>query len=328
MATSGTIGQTTISTDKLLEHAWRRCGLLASSQTPEQVDAAKESLYMLLVHLANRGLNLWCVDKHYIPLFTGQRSYSLPDGSLSVLNVLHSKPTTISGSDTSTASTYTYAFTTEDTLVRFGLELASAPNGPVTIAVSDDDVTYTTIKTIALADAPTALAWFDVDPQRTTSYVKVTDTGGSPALSVATFYAANGGTDVPVSQFNRDEYAQQPDKDFQSGTVTNYFFEKSLSPTVSAWPVPNADGNFLTVWLHRQVQDVGALSQELGIPSRWLESISNQLAFRVALEVPGVDPARLSLLKGLSDESVITAEMDETDGAPIMIQPNIGVYTR
>ena len=328
MATSGTVGQTVINTAKMLEHAWRRCGLKPTMQTPEAVLSAKESLYILMVHLANRGLNLWCVEEERLPLYAGQAKYLLPTGTLSVLNVLHSKPNLITGTVTSDASSYTDELDESSTVVLIGLKLATVPNGAVTLESSADGITWTVFKTIALADAPTTLTWYSLDVQVTDTFFRVVDNGTVPALSVTTFSLATGVTDVTVSQFNRDEYAQQPDKGFTSGSVTNYFFDKSLTPEIACWPVPSANGNFLSVWVHKQVQDVGSLSQEIAIPSRWMESILNQLSFRVAMEAEGVDPARITMLKQLSDESVIVAELDETDGSPIMIQPNISVYSR
>jgi len=76
MATSGTVGQTVISTAKVIEHAVRRCGLLASQQTPEVVYVAKDCLFLLLMHYANTSLNLWCVERKLVGLQEGRRALS------------------------------------------------------------------------------------------------------------------------------------------------------------------------------------------------------------------------------------------------------------
>jgi len=87
MATSGTIGNTVINTAKLVEKALRRCGLSPASATAETAETAKEDLYMLLMSMSNRGLNLWCIDSQTVPLVIGQAVYVLPPGTLDVLNI-------------------------------------------------------------------------------------------------------------------------------------------------------------------------------------------------------------------------------------------------
>lgn len=325
MATSGTIGQTTITTDKLLDHAFRRCGLKASDQTPENVEAAKESLFMLLLHLANRGLNLWCVARYYIPLIAGKAKYNLPSGTLSVLNVLHSKPVYASGSYSSTATSATLTLDSESTLTRILITLTAIPTGNVLVEVSDDGASWTSVQTVAYTDLAVGGNWFSLDTASTCSYIRVSVSVGTLAAQLD---ATTMVSDLTMTPGSRDFYATQPNKDSQALTTTDYFFEKNLSPTLTLWPVPSVSTNFLTIWVHHQVQDVGTLSQTLAIPSRWLESITRQLAFSVAMEIPGVDPARITLLKGLADDAVITAEMDETDGSPIMLAPLIEGYTR
>lgn len=92
MTTSGTIGTTVINTAKLIEKALRRCGISPASATVETLETAKEDLFMLLMSLSNRGLNLWCIDSQTVPLVAGQAVYVLPPGSLDVLNLVLATP--------------------------------------------------------------------------------------------------------------------------------------------------------------------------------------------------------------------------------------------
>ena len=63
MATSQTVGRTSVSVTSLVEHAFRRCGKLASTISGELQMSAKENLFFLLTDLANRGLSLFCQKK-------------------------------------------------------------------------------------------------------------------------------------------------------------------------------------------------------------------------------------------------------------------------
>ena len=74
MATSGTVGQTTISVMTLIDHGARRAGKLAEELTSEQVLAAKQSLYFLLSNLVNMGIQYWCIDKVIVGLQPEQLS--------------------------------------------------------------------------------------------------------------------------------------------------------------------------------------------------------------------------------------------------------------
>ena len=57
MSTSGTVGQTVVTVQNLIDSGARRAGKLAEELTNEQVAAAKQSLYYLLSSLANWGIN-------------------------------------------------------------------------------------------------------------------------------------------------------------------------------------------------------------------------------------------------------------------------------
>ena len=57
MAYSGTVGTTVIKVQQLTDHGARRCGKLAEELTSEQSLSARESLFFLLSHLANKGIN-------------------------------------------------------------------------------------------------------------------------------------------------------------------------------------------------------------------------------------------------------------------------------
>ena len=89
MAYSGTVGQTVISVQTLIDHGARRCGKLAEELTSEQILSAKQSLYFLLSHLANKGINYWCINKTVYGLKADQYIYTMPQGTIDVLNVLY-----------------------------------------------------------------------------------------------------------------------------------------------------------------------------------------------------------------------------------------------
>lgn len=323
MATSGTIGQTTINTAKILEKALRRCGLNPSIITPEIVETAKEDLFLLLTSLAQRGLNLWCIDKKLMGLATGQATYVLPIGSTDVLNLLQSFPTLVTGSEVADANTCTVNLSDPSEVCRFGVRFASQP-ASFTFQVSSDGLAWTTVLTVTDPTSTSLFNWFELDPPQNFAYFRVSAPGSSPSeLQLATQIR-----DLPVSQFNRDDYFNQPDKLFQSGVITNFYFEKLVNPQITLWPRPSSDTAHLTLARYRQIQDVGRLTEELEIPIRWFEAICWHLALRLSFEIPEVTSERRKELQAMASSMVIEVEGGENDSAPVYFAPNIGVYTR
>jgi len=308
MTTSGTIGVTRIDTAKLLEKVTRRCGLSPQILTPEIVETALESLFMLLMSLSNRGLNLWCIDKQLVPLVSGQATYVLPAGTQDVLNLLYSAPSPVS----------------EGRVVRFGVKFSTNPATPFTLQTSPDNAVWTTVATY---NVPTESAgtynWYDLDPSITANYFRINSDG-----VVSDLLLSNNNKEIVVTPFNRDDYTNQPNKTFQSGFITNYYFEKLVNPQITVWPVPNDDTRCLVLYRYRQIQDVGSLTQEIELPSRWYEAISWHWAARLAFELPNVDDARRASVIQMAQTMVIEVEAGETDGSPTYFAPRLGVYTR
>ena len=315
MATSGTVGVTVISTNRVIEHALRRAGIATSSQTPEIVQIAKECLYLLLTHYSNTSLNLWCVEPILLGLNPGQIEYPLPVGTNDLLNVGFCTPWLASGNLSGNILT----LDTQESLTRVGVSFSTQPVSTFTVSVSGNGIDYTDVATLT---ATSLTSWVDLDPAIMCQWVKVT--GGT----VSSIYAATGATEIPIYPLNRDQYAELPNKTQTSATVVNYQFRKTLNPTIALWPVPSLPERHLALWIHRQVEDVGGLSQTLAIPQRWFEATIIQLAFRLSMEIPGVAADRIKMLLDLSTKFNIEVTNEETDSAPTYVQPGISPYTK
>ena len=327
MATSGTIGTTVISTAKLIEKAFRRIGLGPQLVTPEYAENAREDLFMLIMSLSNRGLNLWCIDQQTIPLVTGQKTYVLPPGTLDVLNLLQVRPFRLDYQEDYGVNEITVDFL-DDTKVNFaGFKFDTLPTQPITIQSSDDGLVWTTLAIVAVADLSdlNTYTWVPLPLTTVAKHYRATSLDiGDPV----DFFLSSTQREIPLTPFNRDDYASQPDKNFLSLTQTNYFFEKLVDPQITLWPVPENDSTYLHLFRYRQIQDVGSLTDQLEIPSRWYEAICWHLSARLAFELPEVDPARRQEVVQMANSMVIEVESGETDSSPTFFAPNIRCYTR
>lgn len=331
ISTSGTVDATVIDVTTLVEHAVRRCGKLPSTVSSELQISILESLFFLLTDLVNDGISLWCVKKVALPLSPGVTVYGVPPGVDSVLSLNYRTLTALSGTAISGAgwAGYNFGAAVDPTNVQINLSAAATP--ALVVEYSADGVTWVQgaafLKQQSLVPAGGKLAQ-DLDYTGGVQYWRVRDTSGTlAAFSALTF--SNAPAEIPMTDFNRDDYASLPNKNFQSTRSLQYWYDKQLQPQLWLWPVPmNADQ--MVLQYHRQIQDVGSLTAALEVPSRWYEYVIFALAARVAVELPAgeLPPNRLDYLESKVAFHLERAASGESDGAPIKLQPMISGYTR
>lgn len=138
------------------------------------------------------------------------------------------------------------------------------------------------------------------------------------------------GLEIPMGRLNRDDYTAMPNKDFQTSRPTIYWYDRQNTPQVVLWPVPNAMAatGTLIAYCHMQIEDVGAFSNTLDLPQRWLNAVVTGLAACMMVELPSVDAGRLSILQAMAAQALSEAEAEETDSSPIFLAPDTSAYTR
>ncbi len=328
MAYSGTVSQTTFDTRRVIENAARRCKLTAQSLTAEQVSIADDVLYLMLSDLANQGVPLWCVQKTIYPLYDGVPIIVTEKGTVDILNSNLRQLQEVSGTniDTSTARVTQFSGATPVTTV--GIRW-SAPAVPIELARSDDGLTWVVIQ----AEVPQAAAgdwtWYDLSSVVSAAYFRVRATSGT--LGFSQVYLGNTPTEIPLARLNRDDYTNLPNKSFQSNRPLQFWLDRqSLSPVMNLWPVPNIAATVMqvVVWSHRHIMDVGTMTQELEFPQRWYEAVVAMLAAKLAMELIEVDASMIPLLDQKAQQALYTAQAEERDNSPMMIAPNISMYTR
>jgi len=352
MSTSGTVGQTVISVQDLIDHGARRAGKLAEELTVEQVRSAKDSLFYLLSNLANLGIQYWCIDKTVIGLLPNKYIYELPVGTVDVLNANYRTVFDNTAGGYSTSGVAANAFDQQYTNIcqlttntgAIGIAnganngvyvgtvgILPAVSGSITLEVqtSVDGVTYTTVY------APGATTWvagtwiyYDLDPSATNPFWRIKQSSGVNMGVYQVVFGSNA-TEIPLARMNRDDYTNLPNKNFTSNRPLQYWFDRAIpQPAMYLWPSSDTYAPQLVVWRHRQIQDVGSLSGELEIPQRWYLAIQNMLAHQMAMELPMIDPGRMAYCEQQADKYWQMAEQEERDKSPIYFAPNISYYTR
>jgi len=352
MAYSGTVGQTVINVQTLIDHGARRCGKLAEELTSEQVLSARQSLYFLLSDLGNRGIQFWTITKKVIGLTPDKYIYDLPKGSIDLWNTLYRTMSRPSGSYTSSAggvvanaydgdvdTICTQTSTNGNIAVNYGtsnpvyigsIGILPAATGTWSIIYewSADGVTWKTLVDLgSVAVVDNEWIWTDIEAGQTVPYYRCRVYNGT-TLSVRELYFGNNSLEVQMSSLNRDDYTNLPNKDFTANQPYQYWYNRQLPrPQIYIWPVPSTAFVQMTCWYSRQIEDVGALTDELEIPQRWYEAVQMMLAHKMSLELPQVAMDRIGYLEKMAEKHLYIAEQEERDRSPIYWAPNISVYT-
>jgi hypothetical protein len=321
---------TVFNTRKVIDHAYRRCRIPPEGISSEQIDFALDTLYLVLSMLANRGLQLWCIERYLMPLYEAQGLITMPNGIVDILNtnlrtieVVNENTT-----DTTTSTTYTTIFPAQTQVTVVGIEWSGASTS-YALETSNNGTTWTTLST---QDNPNTTAgmvtWVDVQGSLATTYFRVRATTG--VLNQTQVIFANTPNEIPMARLNRDDYVNLPNKTFE-GRPLQFWCDRQLNnPVLYLWPVPSAQ--FVTaqvvVWVKRYIMDVGTMTQEIEVPQRWYDSIVYVLAARLAEETPTVDPQMIAILDQKAQRALLEAENEERDDSPIYLTPNIAVYTR
>ena len=357
MAYSGTVGQTVISVQTLIDHGARRCGKLAEELAVEQVQSAKESLFFFLSNLANLGINYWAINKKVFGLKADQYIYTMPLGCIDVLNVLYRTMNRPTGSYTSSAggvvaNVYDNNVDTwcQQTSANGNISIYYGTDNPINAGsigilpyiagggsatwsiifeYSVDGTTWNTLDDLGqIVVTDNQWVWTDIDPGQSVMYYRVRAYSGT-TLALREFYVGNNSREIQMSRLNRDDYTNLPNKNFTANQPYQFWFDRTIpQPTVYLWPTPSDPFIQMTVWYQRQIMDVGALTDELEIPQRWYEAVQFMLAHRMSLELPQVAMDRVGYLEKMAEKYLFEAEQEERDKSPIYWAPNISVYTR
>lgn len=360
MATSGTISTTNVYVDDLISTAIRRCKLTTPQLTAEMAEICRQQLFDMLSSLPNQGRLLWTIKTTLMSLTPYKKAYELPQGTLDSDTIMYRTLTRESGgtaassaggtaanafdgdvdtacTQTSTDGNISYQFASATPVYVFGLMSNGTATYDLILETSSDGVTWSTLQDIASASyTDKDFTWIQITTPVSAVYIRVRETGGG-TLNVRELVFATSLNEVTLARLNQDQYSQLPNKEF-AGDPNSYFVERLVSSTTGQdtvtafmWPVPNSYFNLISVWRRSYPQDVGALTDQLEVPQRWLDFIKWELTWRLSLELPpeatSMTPDEKTLYANMAQKKRNEAFDEERDNSPIYLQPKIGVYT-
>lgn len=348
--TSGTINFVQYDVVSLVEMASRRCGKLPGSLSAEEMLDSQNELQMMLSSLIQEGTPLWTIDKQIYGMNLNQNILPLTPGTVDLQNVLYRYNNLPSGGipaassgiaanafdqNLSTACTQSapngnisYDFTVQTVITTVGLLMNSTALLNPVYEYSNDGIAWTEVISAASASSSYQQGqwyWQDVTAPQSGLFFRVRETGGG-TLDIIEAVFGTSANEILLSRMNKDDYQNLPFKN-ETGRPLQYWFDRQITPQMWFWPASQYSFNSIVVWRRRELQDVGAFSNILEFPNRWLDTIIYSLAARMAYFLPSVDPARISLLEQKAIQARQLAWTEERDNSPIFYSPMISGYT-
>lgn len=352
MTSSGTYGTTSIEIADIMDHVMRRVGLNPGLLSAEIIITIKNNLFMFLSTLSNRGINLWKINRPIIGVYPGETDYTLPVGTLDVLEALHRTPQQLSGIITSSAGgtvgnltdqNITTACTQSAPNGNFQWDFGAGstqnvplvgllPSGNPTLNLvcetSPDGITWTTGKALgSVAYVDNQWTWFEIDPATPTEFFRIRETAGG-TMAFREIFLSNTWSEISMYRMNRTDYAMLPNKK-TPGRPLQFWLDRQITPVMRVWQNPTTAFAFtcIALFLHQQIQDVGAIGNTLDIPQRAYDSVIANIAYMSILDIPGADVTRYPILKDQAQYTLAMMEAEELDRGPTNIHPNIQPYT-
>jgi hypothetical protein len=351
MATSGTVSTTVFTTQKVIDHAFRRCRLTPQQVTSEHIQTALDLLFLLLSTLVSKGIKLWNIEKIILPLYEEEYSVVTPLGVVDMFNCNLRVSQRVTGTATSTEGLADNAFdgdvftTCTQTLAagsitmqlpsaiavpQFGILPNVSGSWDFSFQYSEDSITWVNIFTrTAVAAVAGNWLWYDAEGVTSHLYYRL-QANGTTILDVAELVYQNLPSEVPLAKLNRDDYANLPNKTF-TGRPTQFWWDKQRSQSViTLWPSVSYQFTFaqLVCFVQTYIEDVGTMSQEIEVPQRWYLAIVTGLAAQLAREIKEVDPSMIPIVAVDAASELSIAWDGESDGSVAKLMPNISPYTR
>lgn len=122
--------------------------------------------------------------------------------------------------------------------------------------------------------------------------------------------------DIMIQPISRSEYAAIPNKAQVGARPFQYYFQRTSTPQLFLWQVPQDNSVTLRYYRMKIQQDAGAMTNSLDAPNRWMEAIASGLAAKLATKFA---PDRLQFLRGEADVSYARAKAEDRERVPLRI---------
>jgi hypothetical protein len=126
--------------------------------------------------------------------------------------------------------------------------------------------------------------------------------------------------DIMIGPISSSEYLAIPNKAQEARRPNQFYFQRTKTPVIYLWQVPDNDDLTLVYLRLRALQDVGAATDTPDAPQRWMEAMAAGIAARLAVKWA---PDRVAGLKQEAQEALAAARGEDRQRVPLRIAPNL-----
>ena len=131
-------------------------------------------------------------------------------------------------------------------------------------------------------------------------------------------------TDLQLERISPEEFLLIPRKT-QTGRPSQYSIRRGRdNPVLSVWPIPENTTDVLHIERISELQDVNkSATQNADLPKRFLPCLTAGLSYQMSMKRPGVEPARIQMLKANYEELFMRALLEDREKAVMRVVPKL-----
>lgn len=133
-------------------------------------------------------------------------------------------------------------------------------------------------------------------------------------------------TDYQITRTSVSTYALRTTKLVQARPTEIYVDRQRSAPRITLWPVPNEEPMQLVYWILRRINDAGAYTNTIDMPSRFIPAMTSGLAYHIACKVAPTDHQLISRLETDYEKQYGLAAQEDRDRADLRIVPFTNGY--
>ena len=324
MATSRSF-QFSPTVDEIILDAYERCGIEGDSISAQAFSSAIYSFNAVMAETTSMQLNLWEVEPILISLTTGVRDYTLPDGTVDLLECYRRTFTAITApASTGSASTRDYDFGANNNQIITMIGYTPSSTASLTLAYygSNDATNYTQIASVRPQTYVSGqLYWTVVTNPQSYRYYRIVETTGA-TLATAGVSFGNNENDYVLGRLSRQQYDGITVKT-TVGIPVSYYVERVVNPILHIYQTPDSTYTVLKANRIRQLEVVSGAAQTIDSPFRFIEAFTAMLAVKLAIKRA---PQRLDMLAQAAQTSVKLAQTEDRERVMATFLPDMSGY--
>ena len=276
MARSGSVNYTR-TRDQIIQGAYRKIGKLGQGMTLSawHVENANEALNLMVKAWMSQGIHLWKILDAAVFLVDSQSTYVMGSGTSAARWAATYVETELSVA----AVVGNLTVTVDD-------DAGISTGDIIGIVLDNDSVHWTTVNGVPAANVITLTAAIAVDGAAIDQHVYAfTLRANRPLRVLAARTVLDGGNEVPIRLYTRDEYMRMPNKTTTGKPVGFYYDPKLDNGTLYVWPTPETPQDYIIITYESPIEDFDQVTNEPDFPVEWFEALQYNLGVRLAPEV-------------------------------------------